>query len=126
MGDHQREGVGVRRPLVDEMDVQPVDFVDELIESVERGLTRAPVVFVGPIVGQFAGVRQRYALAPVVHAFGLRPAGARQARPQIFSNVVGDVDAKRLHAPDLAIFRERNATAKIGSRSRRGATLARC
>jgi hypothetical protein len=29
-------------PLVDEIDVQPLDFGDDLIKSVERGLTSAP------------------------------------------------------------------------------------
>ena len=52
MRDHQREGVLVRRALVDEMNVQSVDFGDELVEAIERGLTRPPVVFVGPVVGQ--------------------------------------------------------------------------
>src|SRR5438309_6288569 len=82
---------------MDEMNVQPVDFGDELIEAVERGLSGPPVVFVGPVVGKLAGVRQRNALAPVVDAFGLRPPGARQTRAQIVKNVVGDLDAKRLH-----------------------------
>jgi hypothetical protein len=38
VGDQQREGVVVRRPVVDEMNVQPVDLGDELVEAVERGL----------------------------------------------------------------------------------------
>ena len=58
------------------MDVQAVDFGDELVEAVQRGLTRPPVVIVGPVVGQLAGVSQRNALTPVVHAFGFRPSGA--------------------------------------------------
>src|SRR5271169_4160633 len=97
MGDHQRERVLMRRLLVDEMDVQPVDLGDELIKAVERGLTRPPVVCVGPVVGQVAGVIQGNALAPVVHAFGFRPPGSRQTRLQISKNVVGNLDAKRLH-----------------------------
>lgn len=62
---------------MDEVDVQSVDFGDELVETVERGLTRPPVVIVGPVVGQLPGVLQRNALASVVHAFGLWPSGAR-------------------------------------------------
>ncbi len=77
VGDHQREGVVVRRPLMDEMNVQPVDLGDELVKAVERGLARPPVVVVGPVAGQVAGVPQRNALAPVVHAFGFWPTGAR-------------------------------------------------
>src|ERR1700727_87958 len=97
MRDHQRERVLVRGSLVNEMNVQPVDFGDELVEAVERGLTRPPVVFVGPVARQLAGVRQRNALTPVVHAFGLPPSGARQTRPQIIEYVVGNVDPKWLH-----------------------------
>jgi hypothetical protein len=97
VGDDQREGTRMRRSLVDEMDIQSVDLGGELVEAVERGLPRPPVVFVGPVAGQFAGVLQGNALAPVVHAFGLWPTGARQPRSQIIEHGVGNVDTKRLH-----------------------------
>ena len=42
IGDQQRESVLVPGPLVDEIDVQPLDFGDELIKSVECGLTSTP------------------------------------------------------------------------------------
>ena len=51
VGDHQRHRVGVRRALVDEVDVDPVDLGDELVEAVERRLARAPVVLVDPVLG---------------------------------------------------------------------------
>ncbi len=76
MGDEQRESVLVRGgSLVDEMDVQAIDFGDELSESVERGFTRPPVVSARPVFGQFPGVTQRDALAPVRYAFSFRPTG---------------------------------------------------
>jgi len=82
---------------MDQMNVQPVDFGDELVKAVQRGLPRPPVVFVGPIGGQLAGVCQRNALTPVIHALGLRPVGARKTRSQIIENIIGNVNAKWLH-----------------------------
>ena len=77
MRDYQREGVLVRGPLVDEMNVQSIDLGDELVKAVERGLPRPPVVFVGPVLGKLPGVSQRNTLAPVVHALGFGPTGSR-------------------------------------------------
>src|ERR1700760_2395538 len=73
---------------MNEMDVQTVDLGDELVETVQRRFPRPPVVAVCPILGQLAGVRQRDALTPVIHAFGLRPSGPPQSRPQIVENLV--------------------------------------
>ena len=96
MGDHQRQSVLMRRPLVNEMDIKPADFGGELIEAVQRGLARPPVVTVGPVGRQRTGVSQRYALAPVVDTLGFRPTGVRQAGLQIIENVGRDIDTKRL------------------------------
>ena len=96
MGDHQRQSVLMRRSLVNEMDIKPVDFGGELIEAVQRGFARPPVVTVGPVRRQFTGVGQGYALAPVVDTLGFRPTGVRQAGLQIIENVGWDIDAKRL------------------------------
>src|ERR1700733_5819755 len=85
----------MRRPLVDEMDVQPVDFSEVVIEPVQRGFPRSPVVTVSPIGGQIAGVGQRYALAPVVDGLGVRPPGAGQTLLQVVENGIGDVDTVR-------------------------------
>jgi hypothetical protein len=81
--DQQRKGVVGGRPLVDEMDVEPVDFGGELVKPVQRGFACAPVVFACPVVGQLAGVTQRDALRPVVDALGLRPSRAAQPVLQV-------------------------------------------
>ena len=96
MRDQQRKGVVVRRTLVDEMDVETVDLGCELVEPVQRGFACAPVVFVGPVVGQLTGVAQRDALAPVIDALGLRPSGAGQPLPQVSEISVGNGNAKRI------------------------------
>src|SRR5271163_4107680 len=81
---------------MNEMDVKAVDFGGELIESVQRGLARAPVVILSPVGRKFPRVAQGNALAPVVDALGFRPAGLRQTGVQIVENFGGDVDAKLL------------------------------
>jgi len=86
----------MRRSLVNEMNVEAVDLGGELIESVQRGFPRPPVVTVSPVRRQFTGVGQGYALAPVIDALGFRPAGVRQAGLQIIENFGWDIDAKRL------------------------------
>jgi hypothetical protein len=94
--DQQRKRVLGRRALVDEMDVETVDLGGELVEPVQRDLACAPVVFVGPVIGQLTGVTQRDALRPVVDAFGLRPSGAGQPVLQVGEVGVGNRDAKRV------------------------------
>ena len=81
MRDDQRQRIGVRAALVDEMDIKPVDLGDELIEAVQAGLASPPVVPVGPVAGEFPDVVQRNSLGPILDAFALRPAGAAQALP---------------------------------------------
>ncbi len=91
--------------LVDEMDVEPIDLGGVLVEPVQRRLTGAPVVVVGPVVGQLAGVGKGNALAPVVDALGLRPSRLGQPRPQVIEVSVGNGDAKRVdrgHPPILS------------------------
>src|SRR6187455_1113954 len=89
---------------MNEMDVETVDFGGEVVEAVERFLACPPVVFVGPVVGQLAGVFQWDALVPVVDAFGVRPTGARQPGLEVVEIGVGNRDAKRsdlAHGPIL-------------------------
>ena len=74
-------GRGVGRALMDEVDVDAVDLGDELVEPVEGGLARTPVVFVGPVLAQFTGVRQRHPLRPVVDHLGIGPARRVESSP---------------------------------------------
>ena len=102
--DQQRHRVGVRRPVVDEVDVEPVDLGDELVEAVEAALASAPVVLVGPVRGELADVRERDALRPVVDQFTVGPAGVVQPRAQVVEHRLGNVDRER---PDLSLMRPR-------------------
>ena len=107
MRDQQRKRVLARGPLVDEVDAEPVDLGGEVVEPVERGFAGAPVVAVGPVGGEFAGVGQRDALAPVVHGFVLRPPGVGQARPQVDEVGVGNGDAERVNGNHSSCLHDR-------------------
>ena len=52
VGDDQRQGALVRRPDVEEVDVEAVDPGDERWEGVQPGLEPPRVVAAGPVVGQ--------------------------------------------------------------------------
>src|SRR5271166_5388124 len=84
------------RSLVDEMDIEAVDFGGELVESVQHGFAGAPVVTVSPVGREFPRVGQGDALAPVVDTLGFRPTGLRQAGLQIVESFGWDSYAKRL------------------------------
>src|SRR5262249_62024968 len=60
--DDQWQRVLLRRPDVDEMDVESVDGGDELVERIQLRFASAPVVFRGPIVRQVLHRRDLYAL----------------------------------------------------------------
>ena len=60
--DDQRQRVLLRRPDVDEMDVEFVDGGDELRKRVQLRLASAPVVFRCPVVREILHRRELYAL----------------------------------------------------------------
>ena len=95
------------RALVNEVNIQTIDFSDELIEAIESGLPRPPVIPIGPVTGKVAGVVQWDALGPVLDTFALRPPGPGQPLAQISEVAVWDCDAERSdsrrivrHGPD--------------------------
>ncbi len=96
VGEDQRQGLGMRRAHVQEMNIQPVDLGGELGETIEQRLPPAPIVVTGPVPADLLDPLQRHALAPVVDRFGLRPAGPAQSRFQVVQNVVVDGDTKGL------------------------------
>ena len=88
MGDDKRYGFGVRTRPVDEVNAEPIDLGDVLRKTVEVRLARPPVVPALPVVGEFAGIGQGYALVPVElfawrSGFGIRPTGAGETFRQI-------------------------------------------
>src|SRR3954454_22993396 len=79
-----------------EVDAEPVDLGGELLEAIELGLARTPVVAISPIGADLLDPCQRRTLAPVGDELRLRPARAGEARFEVGENVVADGDAKRL------------------------------
>ena len=82
---------------MDEVDVDPVDLGDELVEAVERRLAATPVVPVGPVLDDVLHVRQRDALRPVVDVLTIRPSRVVQAHTQVVEHRFRDIDRERQH-----------------------------
>jgi len=95
VAQHQRQGIGVRGPDVEQVDAEPVDLDPELRDRVQAGLGCAPVVSVRPGAAQLLQVAEGDALGPVVDRLALRPAGAPEAVAQVVELCVGNLDAKR-------------------------------
>ena len=83
MRHEQRACCGVWRPDVHELDVQTVDFGDELWVRIESRLAATPVVLGTPVLANFAGIRQRNTLAPIARGFAFWPAGLGEALCEI-------------------------------------------
>jgi len=98
--------------LVDQVDLQASDLGAELLELVQAGLVRAPVVAIAPVGDELSYVGEVRAVSPSRARHLVRKARARQPLPQIGEVGVGDVDAKWLdvHGPPPLVH---------GSRARR-------
>ena len=77
--DDQRQRVRVRRPDVDEVDVEAVDLGQELRERVQPRRQPAEVVVIGPVASELPGRREGHALGQVGDRLLLGP--ARRAEP---------------------------------------------
>ena len=75
--DDHRQRVLVRRPDVDEVDVEAVDLGQELREGVQPRLEPAEVVVVAPVAGELLHRRQLHALRRVGDGLLLGPARGR-------------------------------------------------
>ena len=79
----QRQRVLVRRPHVDEVDVDPVDLGRELRQRVQPRLARAPVVVGRPVAGELLQRRQLHALRAICDELLAGPARRRDAPAQV-------------------------------------------
>ena len=73
MSHDQRQGIGMLRADVEEMNVQPVDLGHELRIAVELRFDFPPIVPIRPIFGELLNRRQLNALRVVVYGLTLRP-----------------------------------------------------
>src|SRR5712664_1152475 len=83
MRENDRQRIRVRRPHVDEMNVESVYPRPILREAVDTSLEAAKVVLVAPIGDQRLGLRERNALRPVADRLMFRPASHAQPALQV-------------------------------------------
>ena len=125
VGDHQRQRVLVGRPLVDEVDVQPLDVRLEVVEAVQQPLLAPPVEFVPPVGEQLLQVLAVGAVVPRRAGQVVGEPRPGQAVPQVGQHFVGHVDrerADRLGIPGrvLLLPRRRGGGRGSGRRERAG------
>ncbi len=95
MGEEERQRVVVRRANVLEVDVDPVDLGDELIEPVEQRLAGPPVVLLRPVGRDVPHVLEGDSLRPVVDDLRVAPPGVAQAGVQVVEVAVRDRHRER-------------------------------
>ena len=93
--DDQRQRVLVLGANVDEMDVKPVDLGDEVRQSVQFRLTRAPVVVCPPVARELLHHREPHALRVVGDRLAFGPPGRVYAPAQLGELRLRKTDLKR-------------------------------
>ena len=91
----QRQRVLVRRPHVDEVDVDPVDLGRELRQRVQPRLARAPVVVGRPVAGELLDRRQLHALRAIGDQLPGGQACRGDAAAELGELLLRDVDLER-------------------------------
>src|SRR5437870_2652742 len=91
MRDDHRQCIFMLGTHVNEMNVEPVDFSDEVRHGVDLGLALPPIVLVRPILRELLHRRQLHALCGVGDLFALWPLCGLNALAQI-----GEVRLRRL------------------------------
>jgi hypothetical protein len=97
----QRQGVGVPRADVDEMDVHAVDGRHELRQGIQLRLRLPPVVVRDPVAHERLQRCQRDALRSIRHGFAVRPPRGGEAPAEVIERGLGDVGGE---GPDRAVF----------------------
>ena len=95
VGDDDRQCVFVLGLHVDEVDVQSVDLRDELRIRVELRFDLAPVIVLGPVVGELLDGGELDALRVVGHRLAIRPACGGDAAMKVFERLVREMNAER-------------------------------
>ena len=93
--EDQGQGIGLGRTGVYEMHVLAVDRRRVLIERVQAGLLRPPVVLIGPVVDQLAQVGHVGTEVPPGAGNLIGEAGIVQSLTEIGQLGVGDCDTER-------------------------------
>jgi hypothetical protein len=80
---------------VDEVDVQPVDLRQEVLEPVQLRLARAPVVLGRPVAGERLDRRQLHALRPIGDQLLAGQARRGEAAAQLSKLLLRNIDLER-------------------------------
>lgn len=109
MGDDNRKRVGMLRLYMDKVNVEPIDFGDEIGQSVEPGLTFSPVIVVRPIGGELLHRGHLHALRIIRDGFLVWPACRQNPALEVGEVFVGGMKFER---PDglIAGFGQRERT----------------
>lgn len=116
MREQQRPCGRIGRADMDEMDIHPVQFDQEIGQCVQRGFAASPVIFGRPISSQFFHIGQWYALVPILHRFLFRKTGERElgfeAGQMAFGNLYGE--GARLTGHAFSPVRQQRVAALAG------------
>src|SRR2546423_11823 len=104
MGEDQWHAPTVCRPLVHEVDLDPVELGSELLEAVQLPFLRAPVEPVGPVVEHGSQEARFGALVPADFRNLIGPARIANPPAKVGEDAIVDVDRERLDAHGGIIF----------------------
>ena len=94
MGHDHRQGIGMLRANVNEVDVEAVDLGDELRQGIQLRLRLAPVVAGAPIFDERLELGELYALRLVIDRLAVGPARRGYAPAKLVDLVLRDVDGE--------------------------------
>ena len=69
MGDDQRQRIFMFRADMNKMNIQAIDFGDEVRHSIQPRFTLAPIIFTLPVVQNLLNSLERYALRIIGDGF---------------------------------------------------------
>ena len=92
--DDERQRVFMLRTNVKEVDVQPIDFGDELRSGPQVRLARAPVVVRHPMAREFLHHGERHALGLIGDGLLLGPVRGCDASTKVFQSLIRNVDVE--------------------------------
>src|SRR3546814_5488016 len=84
----------MRRTSVDGVNVELVDFGDEVREGVQPRLDLAPVIFARPIAGELLHRRELHALRIVIDRFGVGPSRRRDPPLEVSQILLGRMELR--------------------------------
>ena len=95
MRDDHRQRIGLLRPDVNEVNVEPIDVGDELRVRIQLRLCFPPVVLLPPVARELLHRRELDPLRRIRHGLAVRPLGGGDAATQIHERLIGRFELER-------------------------------